>query len=215
MGSTQYPVFTIGHSNHSPESFVELLAQHGVDEVIDVRSSPSSRYLPHFNHDVLSQILDDVGIDYVFLGGQLGGRPPGPSYYDADGRVLYDRVSDTEFFDDGIGQVVRVADERRVALMCAEKDPLDCHRTLLLAQSLVKRGVAVGHILADGGVEDHIAALNRLVDMLKLPPNGDMFRSRDEVIAEAVARQAKKVGYVGAKPSARSNYYPDDEEYVG
>ena len=194
---------------------MELLAQHGVDEVIDVRSSPSSRYLPHFNHDVLSQILDDVGIAYVFLGGQLGGRPPGPSYYDADGRVLYDRVSDTEFFDDGIGQVVRVADERRVALMCAEKDPLDCHRTLLLAQSLVKRGVAVGHILADGGVEDHIAALNRLVDMLKLPPNGDMFRSKDEVIAEAVARQAKKVGYVGAKPSARSDYYPDDEEYVG
>ena len=215
MGSTQYPVFTIGHSNHSPEAFVELLAQHEVDEVIDVRSSPSSRYLPHFNHDVLSHILDDFGIDYVFLGGQLGGRPAGPSYYDADGRVLYDRVSDTEFFDDGIGQVVRVADERRVALMCAEKDPLDCHRTLLLAQSLVKRGVAVGHILADGGVEDHIAALNRLVDMLKLPPNGDMFRSRDEVIAEAVARQAKKVGYVGAKPSARSNYYPDDEEYVG
>lgn len=215
MGSTQYPVFTIGHSNHSPEAFVELLAQHGVDEVIDVRSSPSSRYLPHFNHDVLSQILDDVGIDYVFLGGQLGGRPPGPSYYDADGRVLYERVSDTEFFDDGIGQVVRVADERRVALMCAEKDPLDCHRTLLLAQSLVKRGVAVGHILADGGVEDHIAALNRLVDMLKLPPNGDMFRSKDEVIAEAVARQAKKVGYVGAKPSARSDHYPDDEEYVG
>ena len=194
---------------------MELLTQHGVNEVVDVRSSPSSRYLPHFNYDVLNQILDDVGIDYVFLGGLLGGRPPGPSYYDADGRVLYDRVADTEFFDDGIGQVVRAADERRVALMCAEKDPLDCHRTLLLAQSLVKRGVAVGHILADGGVEDHIAALNRLVEMLKLPPNGDMFRSRDEVIAEAVARQASKVGYVGAKPNARSNYYPDDEENVG
>ena len=194
---------------------MELLTQHGVNEVVDVRSSPSSRYLPHFNYDVLNQILDDVGIDYVFLGGLLGGRPPGPSYYDADGRVLYDRVADTEFFDDGIGQVVRAADERRVALMCAEKDPLDCHRTLLLAQSLVKRGVAVGHILADGGLEDHIAALNRLVEMLKLPPNGDMFRSRDEVIAEAVARQAKKVGHVGAKPNARSNYYPDDEENIG
>lgn len=215
MGSTQYPVFTIGHSNHSPETFVELLTQHGVNEVVDVRSSPSSRYLPHFNYDVLNQILDDVGIDYLFLGGLLGGRPPGPSYYDADGRVLYDRVADTEFFDDGIGQVVRTADERRVALMCAEKDPLDCHRTLLLAQSLVKRGVAVGHILADGGVEDHIAALNRLVEILKLPPNGDMFRSRDEVIAEAVARQARKVGYVGAKPIVHSSYYPDDEENIG
>lgn len=214
MGSTQYPVFTIGHSNHSPEAFVELLSQHEVDEVIDVRSSPSSAYLPYFNYDALSQILDDVGIDYVFLGGPLGGRPPGPSYYDADGRVLYDRVADSEFFDDGIGQVVRMADERRLALMCAEKDPLDCHRTLLLAQSLVKRGVAVVHILADGGVEDHFAALDRLVEMLKLPPNGDMFRSRDEVIVEAVARQAKKVGYVGAKPTARHDYYPDDEENI-
>lgn len=215
MGSTQYPVSTIGHSNHSPEAFVDLLALHSVDELIDVRSSPSSRYLPYFNYDALSRTLEKAGIDYVFLGGELGGRPADRSCYDADGRVLYDRLSATDLFDDGVGRVIRAADERRVVLMCSEKDPLDCHRTLLVARALVQRGVAVEHILADGGVEAHDAAMDRLLNFLKLPPNGDMLRSRDDVIAEAVARRWKKVAYVGPKPPAGPDHYEPYEENVG
>ena len=202
MIPTQYPVLTLGHSNHPPETFIKLLMQHGIDEVIDVRSAPYSRYTPQFNHGALQHTLDGIGIGYAHLGGVLGGRPTDRSCYDSDGRVLYDRVAGTEQFDDGIRSVMRAADERRVVLLCTEKEPLECHRTLLVAHALAERGVAVEHILADGGLESHGDSMARLVEIHKLPPGGDMFRSRDDVIAEALERQARRHAYVGELPAA-------------
>ena len=202
MEATQYPVFTIGHSNHSPDTFISLLAGHDVGEVADVRSSPYSRYSSHFNRETLSGMLEMAGIGYVFLGAELGGRPPDRSCYDADGRVLYDRLAETDLFDDGIRRLIRGADERRIALMCSEKEPLDCHRTLLIARALAERGVEVQHILADGSLESHEAAMDRLMDTFRLPHHGDLFRSRSEVIADAVGRQARKVAYVAEQPAA-------------
>jgi uncharacterized protein (DUF488 family) len=90
LSVTQNPVFTVGHSNHSPEDFIKLLLRHRVGEVVDVRSSPYSRYISHFNRDVLQEVLEQIGISYVFLGGELGGRPVNRSCYDANGRVRYD-----------------------------------------------------------------------------------------------------------------------------
>ncbi len=200
MSETEYPVYTIGHSNHALESFMELLRKHGIDEVIDVRSSPYSRYNPHFNYNALEMALEAAGVAYTFLGGELGGRPADRSCYDDDGRVLYDRLADTDSFQDGISYVLRHADECRTVLMCSEKDPLDCHRALLIAGTLADRGAAVEHIIADGVLETHAAAMDRLMENLKLPPNGDLFRSRDEVIADALTRQARKVAYAGASP---------------
>ena len=213
MSATQHPVLTIGHSNHSLEAFLELLRTHAIDEVADVRSSPYSRYTPHFSHGVLSEALDRGGIGYAFLGGELGGRPSDRSCYDSDGRVRYDRVAATDLFDDGIRQIIHGADERRIVLMCAEKEPLDCHRTLLVARALVDREVDVAHIHADGSLEEHAAAMDRLVSLHKLSPieqmdmfatadsgNGGLPRSRDELIADAMARQTAKVAYVGAEP---------------
>ena len=218
MSATQHPVLTIGHSNHSLEDFVELLRTHAIDEVADVRSSPYSRYTPHFSHGVLSEALDGVGIGYAFLGGELGGRPSDRSCYDGDGRVRYDRVAATDLFDDGIRQVIHGADERRIVLMCSEKEPLDCHRTLLVARALVDHGIAVAHIHADGGLEEHAAAMDRLVRLHKLSPveqmdmfatadsgNGGQPRSRDDLVADAMARQAAKVAYIGAGPIAGSD----------
>ena len=202
MSLTQYPVFTVGHSNHAPEAFINLLVRHGVDEIVDVRSAPYSRYTPHFNHEPLQRTLDDIGIAYTYVGGELGGRPADRSCYDADGRVRYDRVAETMQFDDGIRDVIRAADERRVALLCTEKEPLECHRTLLVARSLTDRGVDVRHILADGALESHGDAMTRLVETHKLPPDGDMFRTREDVIVEALERQARKFAYVGEKPPA-------------
>ncbi len=200
MNATQYPVFTVGHSNHSPEAFIKLLRRHGVAGVADVRSFPYSRSTPHFNHENLRRLLDDVDIAYTFLGGELGGRPADRSCYDANWRVLYDRVMDTDPFDDGIRRVIRSADEHRVALLCTEKEPLECHRTLLIARVLTERGVAVEHILADGRLENHDTATERLLDMFKLPHNGDLFRSGSNVMADALTRQAQKVAYIGEKP---------------
>lgn len=205
MAITQRPVFTVGHSNHSPEAFIKLLRLHNVDEVADVRSSPYSRYIPHFNHGPLNGILNDAGISYTFIGEELGGRPTDRSCYDADGRVQYEWVADTDPFDDGIRRIIRHAEERRLALMCTEKEPLECHRTLLIARTLTERGVAVAHILADGNLENHDTTMDRLMDMLKLPHNGDMFRSRADVIADALANQAQKVAYVAEKIPAYGN----------
>ena len=216
MSATASPVLTIGHSNHESDVFVALLRKHGVDVVVDVRSAPYSRYLPHFNKDHLQEALRAAGIDYAFRGQELGGQPADRACYDADGRIMYDTLAATAAFSKGIGFVLDTvsvhpapgsepaphlmrgrtgtAPARRIALMCSEKEPLDCHRTLLIAQTLASRGLAVGHIHADGSLESHADAMNRLLDSFKLPHNGDLFRSREEVIADAVARQAQRVG---------------------
>ena len=199
MNDAQPMVFTVGHSNHPPEVFVNLLVRHGIDEIIDVRSAPYSRYSPQFNYEGIQRMLGDIGIGYAYLGGELGGRPADRACYDADGRVRYDRVAATDTFDDALRQVARVAEESRIALLCTEKEPLECHRTLLVSCALHERGVSIAHILADGGLEDHTDAMLRLVEIHKLPPNGDMFRSPADVIAEALTRQARKFAYVGEK----------------
>ena len=198
VSPTRYPVFTVGHSNHALDTFLALLQKHGINEVVDVRSSPYSRYAPHFNRDVLAKTLggvDEGGIKYVFMGGELGGRPADRSCYDAHGHVCYGRLANTDLFRRGIMQTIRIANEQRAVLMCSEKEPLDCHRTLLVARVLVEQGIVAKHILADGGLEEHTAAMNRLVDTR----NGELFRTPDEVIDDALTRQAKRVGYVGKK----------------
>lgn len=208
MSATQFAILTIGHSNHPPDAFLALLRLHEVAEVVDVRTSPYSRYLPQFNHAALEAMLEDAGIAYAFLGAELGGRPSDQSCYDSDGRVLYDRLAETDLFQDGMSYVMRHADDARVALMCSEKEPLECHRGLLIARALAEKGVAVEHILADGTLESHEAAMDRLLDGLKLPRHGDMFRSREDVIGDALSRQSRRVAYVGSAPSSS----PDDWE---
>ena len=207
MSQANPMVLTVGHSNHSPEVFIGLLIRHGVDEIIDVRSAPYSRYAPQFNYEGLCRMLEDIGIGYTYLGGELGGRPVDRSCYDPDGRVLYDRVAATDAFDDSLRRVTRVADENRVALLCTEKEPLECHRTLLVARALTNGHVDVAHIQADGSLESHDDAMSRLLELHKLPPHGDMFRTRSDVITEALDRQARKFAYVATElASASANW---------
>ena len=188
-------VFTIGHSNHSLEAFLELLANHGVTAVADVRSAPFSRFCPQFNRDALSAALKDRGIRYTFLGRELGGRSADPACY-RDGQIRYELVARTSSFRDGLARIVDGAARHRIALMCAEKEPLDCHRTLLVAPALAALGVAVAHILADGELEPHEKTLDRLLIQFDLSPGGDLFQSREELLAHALARQAQRVAFV-------------------
>ena len=162
----------------------------------DVRSAPYSRWVPHFNKTALDAALNKAGVAYEYVGEELGGRPTDPSCYDENGQVIYNKVAATDSFQDALSVVMHSAYERCVALMCAEKEPLECHRTLLVARAFAEQGVAVEHILADSSVESYDAALDRLLDVFKLPRNGDMFRNRDNVIAEAFTLQAKKFAYV-------------------
>lgn len=190
-------VLTVGHSNHSLEGFMALLLQHGVTALADVRSVPHSRRHPHFNRAALAAALTARGIDYVFLGRELGGRTRDPDLYE-HGRVSYERIQRTEGFRAGIDRVLRGAGRHSIVLMCAEREPLDCHRTLLVARALDRRGLEILHIHADGRLERHADAMDRLVEKFDLHAEGDLFRgprSRAELVAEAVTRQASKVAY--------------------
>lgn len=196
-------ILTIGHSNHSLERFVALLAEHRVTAVVDVRSAPYSRFRPHFNRKALAAALKTHGIDYAFLGRELGGRPTDPACYDG-GRVDYERVARTSSFRDGVDRVIDGGARHRIALMCAEKEPLDCHRTLLVARALDEAGVAIAHILADGHLEPHAETMDRLLAAFDLNPNGDLLQPREEVVAHAIALQARRVGYVSGNRGGRS-----------
>lgn len=200
MSESRLTVYTIGHSKHSLDEFAGLLTRHGVTALADVRSAPFSRFSPHFNKDALARELKARGIKYVFLGRELGARSDDRSCYE-NGRVQYARLARTELFRQGIERVRRGAEEHRIALMCAEREPLECHRTLLVGRALNEQGVEVIHILSDGRLESHPDAMERLLDVTGLPRD-DMFRSRVELIAEALKRQEDKVAYVDEKLAA-------------
>ena len=146
-------VFTIGHSNHPADRFLDLLGSHGVEVLADTRSHPYSRYAPHFNARGIEALLSAGGIAYLFLGRELGGRPEADEFYDREGRVDYARLERSERFLGGIHRLEREMACRRVALLCSEENPAGCHRRLLVGSVLRRRGVSVLHIRGDGGVE--------------------------------------------------------------
>jgi uncharacterized protein (DUF488 family) len=146
-------VFTIGHSNHSSKKFVGLLKEHRIEILVDVRSHPYSRHAPRFNARAIEATLWSGGIEYLFLGGELGGRPEGEEFYDTKGRVDYALVELSQPFLDGIHRLEKEIQSRRVALLCSEEDPAGCHRRLLVGRALSERRIAIRHIRGDGGVE--------------------------------------------------------------
>ena len=188
-------ICTIGHSNHSIQVFVGLLRQHAVTAVADVRSIPYSRFNPQFRREKLQVALAEVGIQYVFLGEELGARSKDSSCYDAAGRVSYAKLAKTELFRRGIHRLKMGMAEHRISLMCAEREPLECHRTLLVARELVREGVAVSHILGDGSLETHDQALHRLARTLKLTDT-DLFSNSADLIEQAYELQAARIAYV-------------------
>ena len=193
-------VLTIGHSNHSLETFVALLQRHGVTGLADVRSAPYSRFNPQFNRKALGDSLAALDIKYVFFGRALGGRPEDPSCYE-NGQVRYDRLAQTPLYREGLERIVEAAGRERIALMCAEKEPLDCHRTILVGRNLVERGAAVAHILADGALESHDETMDRLLGSAGLP-KGDLLQSREELIEEALAHRERRIAFAGKAPKA-------------
>jgi uncharacterized protein (DUF488 family) len=151
--NTPLTIFSIGHSNQSIEAFLALLRQYQIQVLVDVRSSPYSRYVPQFNSVPLAVAVRQVGIRYMFMGKELGGRPDGGEFYDTDGHVLYNRVAEASFFLDGINRLKKGGRTYRVAIMCSEEDPTVCHRHLLIGRVLAKQGVDLRHIRGDGHMQ--------------------------------------------------------------
>jgi uncharacterized protein (DUF488 family) len=186
-------LFTIGHSNHPLGIFVELLRRRDVTAVGDVRSHSYSRHASQYSRESLKTSLARMSIAYVFLGKELGARSENPGCY-KQGKVQYDRLARQPQFAERIRRVTTGMKQHRIALMCAEKDPLECHRTLLVSRKLHEAGFQIVHIHADGSLENHRTLESRLLNICKLP-EGDMFKQRDEFISEAYAIQGERVAY--------------------
>lgn len=186
-------IFSIGHSTLPLESFIALLKQQHIDTVCDVRSQPYSRACPHFSREMMQHELAKHAIMYVFLGNELGARSSDPSLY-VNGKVSYDRLAGSALFQRGLREIQDLALTSCVALMCAEGEPLACHRTILVSRYLQTNGYPVAHILGTGAVETHEDIMNRLLRILGLPES-DMFKSRDEILAEAYSIQGKRIAY--------------------
>jgi uncharacterized protein (DUF488 family) len=188
-------VFTIGHSNQTVEELLCLLQMHGIQVVADVRSRPYSRYSPQFDRETLKNSLKRTGIAYVFLGDELGARSDVPSCYE-NGKVRYDRLAQTDAFQNGLSRVEKGANEYRVCLICAEKEPVECHRTILVARQLEVRGIEVRHILSDGSIETQAEVLNRLMSALRLKQDQqNFFRSANDLVADAYRLQEARIAF--------------------
>ena len=165
---------TIGHSNHPIGRFVDLLKAGGVEAVVDVRSTPYSRRFPQFGRERLAQSLSAAGILYRYEGAALGGKPKDGAGYDA--------LAERPEFKEALDRLVSGSADTTLCLMCAEKEPLDCHRTVLVSRRLAERGVAIDHLLADGTVRPHVAVEEAL---LKKSGGADLFEDRNARLARA------------------------------
>jgi uncharacterized protein (DUF488 family) len=186
-------VFTIGHSNHDITAFVNLLLANKIELLIDVRSTPYSKIYPHFNMSPLEVSLTNSSIKYIFLGNSLGGRSNSISDY-SEGRVMYDRLAQKEEYISSINELISISAKYKTVLMCSEKEPLECHRALLISKSIEMHNVKIFHIHRDGHIESQSEAIQRLLKIWKLDtPN--LFGEDIERIDEALAKQEGKYAY--------------------
>lgn len=186
-------LYTIGHSNHTLERFMELLAAHSITAVGDVRSSPYSRYNPQYNRETLQEELNKNGIQYVFLGKELGPRSNDPACY-VNGKVQYHLLAMSTLFKEGIQRLNKGMESFRIALMCAEKDPITCHRAILICRHLRDEGISIQHILEDGSIEDNEDSIARMMKLLKIQDT-NLFKGKEEIIQDAYNLQGEKIAY--------------------
>lgn len=200
-------LFTIGHSNHNIEKFIALLKDRQITAIADVRSSPYSRYLSHFNQAEFKFYLKDVEINYVFLGKELGARPQDEKCY-VDGKAIYEKIAARELFSKGIKRIVEGSNKYNITLMCAEQDPITCHRAILICQHLKKYDLDINHIHQDSSLESHQQLEDRLLDLdgYNKPKQLNIFeqsvavlentQSKEEALKEAYRNQGLKIAYI-------------------
>ena len=145
-------IYTIGHSNVSLEELIDLLSAHGIELVIDVRSDPYSKYAPQFNRREIERDLFYHGLEYIYWGNVLGGKPKSPGFHTQDGAPDYEKMAESPAFKAAIEEVEELASVRNTVLMCSEADPMACHRERLLGWVLRSRGNGVRHVLQDGSI---------------------------------------------------------------
>jgi uncharacterized protein (DUF488 family) len=194
-----HELYTIGYSSHILESFLRVLKKYKIDAVADVRSSPYSQFKPEFNQESLKKFLKANNIAYVFLGDCCGARVEDPSCY-VNGKVDYSLVAESKKFKDGLKRIIHGIEKFRIALMCAEKDPITCHRTILICRNLSDKKINIKHIMSNGKTEDHKDSEQRLLKIFGLN-HPDLFRSEQQRLNDAYIRQGEKIAYETAEPT--------------
>ena len=193
-----HPFFTVGHSILDFENFAALLKDHGVELVVDVRSTPQSARLPHFSLPAFENLLRAEHLEYLFLGEELGGRPDDADAYRPDGLVDYQARRKSYAFQAGLQRLWKEMEGRSVAMMCAEEDPLECHRFLMVCPELTKLGVVPMHIRKGSRIETQETAENRLLadtGFEAVAANTLFPGARTEALEDAYRLQAEKFAF--------------------
>jgi uncharacterized protein (DUF488 family) len=184
-------IYTIGHSNLEANEFIHILHHYQMQLVADVRSKPYSQYCPQFNKDIIEQALNNSGINYLFLGKELGARPEEQSFY-VDGKVSFEKLKISDIFRKGITKLIEEARKSRTVIMCSEKEPINCHRSILISRVLVKEGVKVKHIIDEKEVLEHCCLEERLLKKFNIRETlFDTESSKQASIEEAYEQQEK------------------------
>ncbi|GAF97069.1 unnamed protein product [marine sediment metagenome] len=201
MSETKHNIlYTIGHSNHTIRNFIALLKRHKINMVVDVRSVPYSRYCPQFDKNVVSAALQAVNIQYMFLGRELGARPNDTTCYE-DGCVNFEFITRRKEFKDGLQRLLTGIGKYYIVLMCTEKEPLECHRTILICRNLKEHKLCIKHILEDGKIEDHEDTERRLAKMLKIEPTlFEPEKMHSDLIEQAYDQQAQNISHRSEEP---------------
>ncbi len=196
-------LYTIGHSNYDIQHFIELLMHHRIEIIVDVRSSPYSKYCPQFNRDDLKKSLESSGIKYLFLGEQLGARPDNPSCY-INGEVSFELLSESDSFKEGINRVREgLSKGYKISLMCSEKEPIDCHRTILVSRALYNCGIEISHIVSKDLVISHQDIENQLLVKYKLN-EPDFFFSEQDRLLQAYKKQEYRICFKSEQDHAEA-----------
>ena len=153
VGENEKLLFTISHSNQGSKEFLKLLSSNLIHVLVDIRSYPHSRFTSQFNAAPLKKALADRGMKYRYFCRELGGKPPDPSLYDSEGYTLYNLLAQSPSFIKAVQRLLKGLESHRIALMCSEEDPWECHRHLLIGRVMRRKGVQVLHIRADGRVQ--------------------------------------------------------------
>ena len=198
--------FTIGHGNYPIDQFITFLQSVSIDLIIDVRSSPYSRFNPHFNREKLEKSLIMNNIGYRYLGDKIGGRQSDPCLLFPDGTVNYRKVQETEKFQEGINEVLSILSSgNKIALMCAEKEPERCHRFALISPVVQAKGISVIHIRSEGKLQANEDLERELVDSF-------FYTSQVSITGEPVDFVSLMYEMMNQKIAYKSKDYPEPHE---
>lgn len=193
-------IFTIGHSNHDIDFFLELLQTHAIDCIVDVRSVPSSQYNPQYNKKTLAAFLANHDIQYMHFGKEFGARQTDPNVFDKEERVDYEKVQQTERFKEGVERLKQgLRKGFKIALMCAEADPLNCHRFAMISVYLSRHGFDVRHILKDKSLVNQQDVERQLMEKYtKKLPQPNLFEpdiDHTDQLQAAYRMRNKEIGF--------------------